>query len=138
MKHRMETLQGLRYKLIMMGVPVSGPSYIYWDNMSVIHNTQCPEFTLRGRNNSIFYHTMRESVAMGELLMTHIPKNDNPLNLMMKVLAGQNRRNFVSNFLYDIYDEHHFNRDNTIFYDEREHYYRKHHILIDGTEKLRS
>ena len=47
MKHGMETLQGLRYKLHMMGVPILGPSYIYGDNMSVIHNMQCLESTLR-------------------------------------------------------------------------------------------
>jgi hypothetical protein len=40
MKQGMEALQGLRYKLQMMGVSVSGPSYICGDNMSVIHNTQ--------------------------------------------------------------------------------------------------
>ena len=40
MKQGMEALRGLRYKLRMMGVSVSGPSYIYGDNMSVIHNTQ--------------------------------------------------------------------------------------------------
>ena len=35
MKQGMEALRGLRYKLRMMGVPISGPSYIYGDNMSV-------------------------------------------------------------------------------------------------------
>ena len=113
-----------------MGVPISEPSYIYVDNMSVIHNNQCPEFTLRGKINSICYHTMRESVAMGELLMTHIPKNNNPLNLMMKVLAGQNRRNFVGNFLYDIYDEHHFNLYNINCFDVRGHFF-----LRDSTSR---
>ncbi len=39
MKHGMEKLRGLWYKLRMMGVPISGPSYIFEDNMSVIHNT---------------------------------------------------------------------------------------------------
>ena len=29
MKHGMETLRGIRYKLRMMGIPISGPSYIY-------------------------------------------------------------------------------------------------------------
>ena len=38
MKHDMDTLQDLRYKLRMMGVPLLGLSYIYEDNMSVIHN----------------------------------------------------------------------------------------------------
>ena len=39
MKQGINALQGLRYKLRMMGIPISGPSYIYGDNMPVIHNT---------------------------------------------------------------------------------------------------
>ena len=34
MKHGVETLRGIRYKLRMMGVEIAGPSYIYGDNMS--------------------------------------------------------------------------------------------------------
>jgi hypothetical protein len=29
MKHGIETLRGLRYKIHMMGIPLSGPMYIY-------------------------------------------------------------------------------------------------------------
>ena len=64
MKNSMETLRGLWYKLRMMGVSLSGPSFIYGDNMSVIHNTQRPESMLRKKSNSICYHAVRESVAM--------------------------------------------------------------------------
>jgi hypothetical protein len=40
-KQGMEALRGLQYKLLwMMGVQLNGPSSIYGDNMSVIHNTQ--------------------------------------------------------------------------------------------------
>ena len=39
-RHRMKTLQRLRYKLSMVGVLISGPSYINREKMSVIHNTQ--------------------------------------------------------------------------------------------------
>ena len=53
MKIVMETLQGISYKLRMMEVPISGPSYIVGDNMSVIHNNQCPGFTLERKSNSI-------------------------------------------------------------------------------------
>ena len=42
MKIGVEALRGLRYKLHMMGVPIEGPSYVYGNNMSVIHNTQRP------------------------------------------------------------------------------------------------
>ena len=43
MKQGMEAVHGLRYNLRMMGVRISGPTYVYGDNMSVIHNTQRPE-----------------------------------------------------------------------------------------------
>ena len=39
----MENLHGIIFNLRMMGVPIAGPSYIYGDNMSVIHNTQHPK-----------------------------------------------------------------------------------------------
>ena len=74
MKQGVETLRGIRYKLRMMGVPISGPSFVYGDNMSVIHNTQRPESTLRKKSNQICYHAVRESVAMNECLTGHIDK----------------------------------------------------------------
>ena len=42
MKHVVETLRDIWYKLRMMGVPIEGPSYIYGDNMFVIYNTSRP------------------------------------------------------------------------------------------------
>ena len=59
LKIAMETARGLRYKLRMMGIPISGPIYAYGDNMSVIHNTQRPESTLKKKSNSIAYHACR-------------------------------------------------------------------------------
>jgi hypothetical protein len=106
MKIGMESLRGLRYKLRMMGVGISGPSYIYGDNMSVIHNTQRPESMLKKKSNSICYHTVRESVAMGESLTGHIRTNKNVGDLTTKVLYGQKRRYMVSQLLYDIYDDY--------------------------------
>ena len=40
MKHGVETLCGIWYKVCMMGVPLDGPSFVYGDNMSAINNTQ--------------------------------------------------------------------------------------------------
>jgi hypothetical protein len=53
MKNGIETYRGLRYKLIMMGVALSGPTYVYGDNMSVLHNTHRPESFLKKKSNSI-------------------------------------------------------------------------------------
>ena len=38
MKKGMNSLRGLNYKLKMMVISISGPSYIYGDNMSVVLN----------------------------------------------------------------------------------------------------
>ena len=91
MKNDMESLRGLRYKLRMMGVGISSPSYIYGNNMSVINNTQRPESMLNKKSNLICYHAVRESVAMGESLTGHIGTNKNIGDLATKVLYGQKR-----------------------------------------------
>ncbi len=36
MKHGIETLREIRYKLWIIGVPMTGPSYIYGDNKSQV------------------------------------------------------------------------------------------------------
>ena len=38
-KTSVEELRIMRYKLRMIGVPLTGPTYVYGDNMSVIYNT---------------------------------------------------------------------------------------------------
>ena len=104
MKHGVETLRGLRYKLRMMGVPISGPTFVYGDNMSVIYKTSRPASTLKKKSNSICYHAVREAVAMGECLTTHCKTNENHADLLTKVLYGSKRRNVVGRILSDIYD----------------------------------
>ena len=99
----MESLRGLQYKLRMIGVPIDVPLLIYGDNMSVILNTQQPELTLKKKSNSIAYHAVRESVAMGESLTGHVGTNDNPADLATKVLYGKKRRDMVLTLLYNIY-----------------------------------
>ena len=105
MKHRMETLRVIRYKLRMMGILISGPLFINGDNMSVIHNTQQPESTLKKNSNSICYHVIRESVAMGASLTGHIQTDVNIADLNTKVLYGRKRKKFLSTVLYDIYND---------------------------------
>jgi hypothetical protein len=105
MKQGIEAVRGIRYKLRMMGVPISGPTYVYGNNMSVIHNTQRPESTLKKKSNSICYHVIREAVAMGECLTTHVPTLDNVADLATKILpGGQKRDHLVGMVLHDITD----------------------------------
>jgi hypothetical protein len=48
-----------------MGGTIDGPTYVYGDNMLVVHNNQRPESVLKKKSNAICYHAMRESAAMG-------------------------------------------------------------------------
>ena len=43
--------------------------------MSVIHNTQRPESTLKKKSNSICYHAICESVAIGDSLTVNVGTN---------------------------------------------------------------
>ena len=104
MKTGVEALRGIRYKLRMMGVPLTGPTDIYGDNMSVIYNASQPESTLKNKSNAICYHAVREAVASGECLTTHCKTGDNYSDMMKKVLYGKKKRDNVARILYNIWD----------------------------------
>ena len=106
MKIGIEASRGLRYKLRMMGIEVNEPTYVYGDNMSVIHNTQKPESTLKKKSNAICYHFIRESVAMGESLTAHIRSEDNPADICTKIMMGGMKRDRLTGMiLYYATDE---------------------------------
>jgi hypothetical protein len=104
-RKEIETCHGLRYKLIMMGVTLSGPTYVYWDNMYVVHNTHRHEYVLKKKSNSICYHVVRESVSMGESIIGHVPSVENPADICTKVVpGGQKRKHLIRLLLHDLCD----------------------------------
>jgi len=104
MKHGIETLRGLRNKVRMMGIPLTGPSYIFGDNKSQVTNSSRPESILKKKCNSICYHAIRESVAMGKSLITHIKTDDNLSDFLTKTTSGAKCHKLVSGVVHDIYD----------------------------------
>ncbi len=105
MKHGIETLRGLRYKIRMMGLPLSGPTYIYGDNKSQVTNSSRPELTLNKKCNSICYHAIQKLIAMGETLLTHITTGENLANSLTKTTSFAKCRKLVSGVVHDIYDD---------------------------------
>ena len=51
MKVGIETLHAIKYKLRIMGIPITEVSCVYGNKMLVIHNTSKPESTLKKRCN---------------------------------------------------------------------------------------
>ncbi len=88
----------------MMGVPISGPTYVYGDNMSVINNTSKPHSTLCKKSDIICRHLVSEAVAMKKCLTTHTPTLINIADLLTKVLSGSKKRELVKGVMWDIYD----------------------------------
>ena len=88
MKIVMEVMRELRYELRMIGAPVTGPTYTYGDDMSVVQNTQRHELTLKREINSICYHAIRDSVAMGKMVTAHIRTTENVADFGIQVIPG--------------------------------------------------
>ncbi len=105
MKHGIKMLRGLRYKIRMMGIPLSGPTYIYGDNKSQVTNSSRLESTLKKKCNSICYHAIRELVAMGETLLMHIRTGENLADFFTKTTSGAKCRKLVSGVVHDIYND---------------------------------
>jgi hypothetical protein len=104
-KNGIETTRGLRYKFIMMGVTIDGPTYVYGENMSVVHNTQRPESVLKKKSNVRCYHTVRESKAIRESIIGHVPSVNNPADICTKAVSGGQRRDhLIGLLLHDLVD----------------------------------
>jgi hypothetical protein len=63
MKTAVELVEGLRYKLRMMGCPLDGVTCILVDNMSVVHNCTKPKSVLEKKSCSIAFHYCHERIA---------------------------------------------------------------------------
>ncbi len=110
MKQGITPPKGLRYKICMMGIPLSGPIYIYGDNQSQVTNSSRLESPLKKKCNSICYHAIGESVAMGETLLMHIRTGENLTDFLTKTASGAKHRKLVSGVVHDIYDDFQNNR----------------------------
>ncbi len=84
---------------------MTGPSFIYGDNKSQVTNSSRPELTLKKKCYAVCYHTIRDSVAMGESLITHIPTQFDLTDFLTNVTNGATRPRLVGNVLFDIHDD---------------------------------
>eukprot|EP00980_Cylindrotheca_fusiformis_P006319 scaffold1355_cov75-Cylindrotheca_fusiformis.AAC.1 len=103
MKQCTEYVRGLRYKLRMMGIPCTEPTFVYGDNKSVLFNTSIPESTLKKKTQSISYHFVREGAARDEWRTAYINTHHNPADLLTKPLpSGEKRWRFVQMILHHL------------------------------------
>jgi hypothetical protein len=105
MKQATEFVRGLRYRLRMMGIPVTNPAFVYGDNQSVLYNVTLPSSTLKKKSNSIAYHFVREGCAMKEWICGHVRTHLNPSDILTNPKsAGVDRDRKVGMILHDLND----------------------------------
>ena len=105
MKQATEYVQGLQYKLRMMGIKVDELAFIFGDNKSVSYNTASPGLTLKKKSNAIVYHFVWESVARDEWRTAYVNSNDNVADMLKKPLSGPKKIKFVWVILQHIFPE---------------------------------
>jgi hypothetical protein len=100
MRIAVETIEAMRYKLRMFGIPLDGPANVFCDNKSVVTNCTIPESTLKKKHNAIAYHRVREAVAAHTIRIVYVHSKSNNADILTKPLAGPELRAMVSNILW--------------------------------------
>ena len=92
MKSCTEYIQGLKFKLHMMGIQYNCPAFIYGDSQHVLSNKNMPQLMPTKKSNSILYHSVREGTARNEWKATYINTNDKRSNLLTNPLPHGEKR----------------------------------------------
>ena len=100
MRVAIDLIEGLRYKLRMMGVPIDGSTKVYCDNDTVVKTTTRPESTLKKKHNAINYHRAREAQAAGHIQVTWIDGTENLADALTKVIVGERRHYLLRRILW--------------------------------------
>ena len=100
MKTGTELIEGLRYKLRMMGVPIEGPCHVKADNLSVVRNSSQPESTLKKKSNSIAFHYVRERAASRVISVQYEPTDTNLADMLTKIQPGSKRLELAHRVLF--------------------------------------
>ena len=73
-RHWIEVLRGLQYKLSMMDMPLTSPSFIYGDNKSQVTNSARPKLTLKEVPfNLLPCNAICESIAKPNSILIRFP-----------------------------------------------------------------
>jgi hypothetical protein len=100
MKVAIDLIEGLRYKLRMMGIPLNGSTSVFCDNESVVKNSTAPESTLKKRHNAIAYHRSREAQAAGIIRVAWESGETNIADLLTKLMPGPRLKELVGYVLW--------------------------------------
>jgi hypothetical protein len=87
----------------MFGVPLAGPTNVFCDNQSVVHNASTPESTLTKKHNAICYHRVREAAAAAIIRVAKEHTRSNLADGLTKPLPRESRARIFGTIMYGLY-----------------------------------
>jgi hypothetical protein len=95
MKTAIDMIEGVRYKLRMVGISLVGSTAVFRDNQSVVKNSTAPESVLKKRHNAIAYHRAREAQAAGIIRVAWEDGATNITDLLTKLMPGPRLKELI-------------------------------------------
>ena len=95
-----ETILEVRYKLMMLGVPITKSSLMVGDNMSVVFNTTVPSSPLKKKNLGCVYNRVCEAIAAGIINFGLVTSTKNVAEIFTKPLPAQMFHNLTKKYLF--------------------------------------
>ena len=87
-----EEVIGMRFLLRSLGVPVDGPIILHSDNIGMLQSSIFPDSTLKKKNSFISYHFLKQSVAVGTIVLRYVKTNQNRANMLTKALGPKHTK----------------------------------------------
>ena len=84
----------------MFDIPVDGPSNIFYDNESVYWNVSFVDSTLKKKHPSICYHSVREKVATGTIIIQKFDGGENISDILTKSVLPNTRKNLRGRIMF--------------------------------------
>ena len=100
MRQAVEMIEGLRYKVRMMGIEIEGSTSLLCDNESVVKNATRPESCLKKKHVAIAYHRVREAQAASIVRIAHQPGEFNLADVLTKLLPGPRLKELIGCILW--------------------------------------
>ncbi len=95
-----DLIEGLRYKLRMLGIPLDSPANVVTDNLAVVQNSTIPSSTIKKKHSAICYHRVREAIAACIVRVAHIPSTENLADIFTKPLPAVVLQRLLQHILY--------------------------------------
>ena len=100
MRLAIEMIEGLRYKLRMMGVPITEECAVFCDNSAVVTNSQS-ESTLKKKHAAINFHRVREAIVAGTVKgRAKEDSRSNLADILTKLMPGPKIKELLENLLW--------------------------------------